>query len=298
MSARPERAPEAGPRSALLADLPVTERRMDLAGVPTAVLEGGSGSSVVLLHGPGESALWWMRVIPELARRHRVVVPDLPGQGASGLGDGDPLTVDGILSWLDALVEGTCPSPPTLVGHVLGGGIAARYAVSHGDRLRGLVLVDSFGLAPFRPSIAFAFRLLGFSIRPTRGTYDRFLPHCMYDVDAVREAMGDRWEPFIAYNLECAQDGETQAAVRALMPRFALRTIPPEELETISVPTTLIWGRHDRALRLEIAEEASARYGWPLHVIDGARDDPKLERPEAFLEALSSAMEEEARQTR
>ena len=64
------------------------------------------------------------------------------------------------------------------------------------------------------------------------------------------------------------------------MPQFGLPAIPPAELARIAVPTTLIWGRHDRATRLQIAEAASARYGWPLHVIENAGDDPPLEQPE------------------
>jgi pimeloyl-ACP methyl ester carboxylesterase len=69
------------------------------------------------------------------------------------------------------------------------------------------------------------------------------------------------------------------------MPRIA-----PPELERIAVPTMLIWGRHDRALRLGIAEAASARYGWPLHVIDECADDPPRDRPKAFLAALRPAL--------
>ena len=49
----------------------------------------------------------------------------------------------------------------------------------------------------------------------------------------------------------------------------------------IAVPTTLVWGRHDLQTPLSVAEAASARYGWPLYVIEGARDDPFFEQPEA-----------------
>jgi pimeloyl-ACP methyl ester carboxylesterase len=35
---------------------------------------------------------------------------------------------------------------------------------------------------------------------------------------------------------------------------------------------------------------ASARYGWPLYVIEDAGDDPAMEQPEAFLEALRSSL--------
>jgi len=70
-------------RERLLAGIPVKERRLRLAGVSTAVLEGGDGPPVVLLHGPGANAAHWLRVIPGLVATHRVVAPDLPGQGAS-----------------------------------------------------------------------------------------------------------------------------------------------------------------------------------------------------------------------
>ena len=53
-------------RERLLAGMPVTERRLQLAGVSTAVLEGGDGPPVVLLHGPSGYAAHWMRVIPGL----------------------------------------------------------------------------------------------------------------------------------------------------------------------------------------------------------------------------------------
>ncbi|NIP58456.1 MAG: hypothetical protein GWM92_09305 [Gemmatimonadetes bacterium] len=56
------------------------------------------------------------------------------------------------------------------------------------------------------------------------------------------------------------------------------------------MPTHLIWGRHDKAIPLRVAEDAASRHGWPLHVIDDARDDPKLEQPEAFLGAMRRAL--------
>jgi pimeloyl-ACP methyl ester carboxylesterase len=120
---RPTRSNEA--RELLLAGLPVTERRLQLAGVSTAVLEGGAGPPVVLLHGPGAYAAAWLRVIPGLVTTHQVVAPDLPGQGASTVAAGK-LDVDRVVAWLAELVERTCPSPPVLVGHLLGGAIAAR----------------------------------------------------------------------------------------------------------------------------------------------------------------------------
>jgi pimeloyl-ACP methyl ester carboxylesterase len=74
------------------------------------------------------------------------------------------------------------------------------------------------------------------------------------------------------------------------MTHFGMPAIPPAELERITVPTSLIWGRHDLATQLPVAEAASVRHGWPLQVIENAADDPPIEQPEAFLEALRLAM--------
>lgn len=271
-------------RNRLLAGLPVAERERQLAGIPTTVLEGGEGSPVVLLHGPGEFAAKWLRVIPELAATHRVIAPDLPGHGASA-GEDQALDADQVLAWMDDLIEQTCPSPPVLVGHVLGGAIAARFAVEHGDRIEQLVLVDALGLGTFWPSLRFALTMVGFLIHPSERTYSLFMRQCSFDLRGLREALGARWEAFVAYNLDCARSSKAKAA-RRLMRNVGVPRIPPEDLAQIAVPTLLIWGRQDRALRLQIAEDASARYGWPLHVIENCADDPPLDQPDAFLRAL------------
>jgi len=277
-------------RARLLANLPVTEQQRKLAGVATAVLEGGDGPPLVLLHGPGESALWWMRVVPDLVRTHRVIVPDLPGHGASEVVD-NALNAPAVIRWLDKLIAQTCSTPPTLVGHLLGGAMSARYASDHGELLKGLILVDSLGLGRFLPSPRFAFGLVRFLVRPTDRAYHRFLDQCMFDRDGLIHEMGDDWEPFLAYNLDRVRSPGVKAAMRTLMKEIGVPRIPPTDLDGITVATSLIWGRGDRAIRLGIAERASARYGWPLHVIEAAGDDPKLERPQAFLDTLYEALD-------
>lgn len=277
-------------RERLLATMPVAERRLHLAGISTAVLEGGSGPPMVLLHGPGEFAATWMRVIPDLTKTHRVVAPDLPGHGASGLADGS-LDAGRVLAWLDELIEQTCPSPPALIGHLLGGTIAARYAIEHGDRISQLVLVDSYGLGPFRPAPSFALAMVGFMAWPNERTQDRLFRGCFTDLDGLRAQMGERWEPLATYALDRARTPNIKAALKSLMPQFGMVAIPADDLARIAVPTTLIWGWHDLQVRLRVAEAASARYGWPLHVIEHAADDPAFEQPEAFLAALRLALE-------
>jgi pimeloyl-ACP methyl ester carboxylesterase len=276
-------------RQSLLAGLPVAERRLQLAGVSTPVLEGGRGSPVVLLHGPGEYAAKWMRVIPELVTSHRVVAPDLPGHGASEVSDGPP-NPDRVLAWLGELIERTCSTPPALVGQILGGAMAAWFAAEHSDRLRHLVLVDTLGLAPFRPTPEFGLALAEFVAQPNEETHDRHWNQCAFALDRLRARMGEAWDRLKAYNLDRARTPTLHALQGSLMEYFGIPEIPAETLGRISVPATLIWGRHDRATPLEIAEAASTRYGWPLLVIEDAASNPPLEQPDAFLQALDAAL--------
>jgi FAD/FMN-containing dehydrogenase/pimeloyl-ACP methyl ester carboxylesterase len=263
------------PRAALLAGVPAGQRRIEAAGTTTTVLEGGNGPPLVLLHGPGGNATDWIAVAPALVGRHRMIAPDLPGHGGSDPSD-DPV------AWLAALIDATCATPPVLVGNTAGGALAAEFAREHGDRVARLVLVDALGLVPFAPAPEFGAALQAFMTQPTRVTHDRLWARCAFDLDRLRGRMGERWEPFTAQNLERAGSPE----VAALMGRFGMSAI--DGLESIAVPTALIWGRQDLATPLTVAEAASARHGWPLHVIADCADAPQLEQPEAFVRALDA----------
>jgi FAD/FMN-containing dehydrogenase/pimeloyl-ACP methyl ester carboxylesterase len=281
---------QATPRERLLAGVPVSERRLELAGVSTAVLEGGRGPAVVLLHGPGANAAHWMRVIPQLVETHRVIAPDLPGQGASELTGGGELDGDRVVAWLGELIERTSPEPPALVGYALGGAIAARFAAEQSDRLTRLVLVDALGLAAFEPAPDFGLAMNDFLAQPSEQTHDALWGKCALDLNLLRRQMGDRWEPFRSYNVDRALSPSAMSALQNLMGEFGMPAIPSADLARISVPTTLIWGRHDLATRLQTAETVGARHGWPLRVIENAADDPPMEQPEAFVDALSTAL--------
>lgn len=84
----------------------------------------GSGPPLLLLHGAGSSRRAWGPVIPHLAQRYNVLVPDLPGFGQSpalwGTAPDVPALADAVASWLKKIgVE-----RPHIVGNSLGGGIA------------------------------------------------------------------------------------------------------------------------------------------------------------------------------
>jgi pimeloyl-ACP methyl ester carboxylesterase len=268
----------------LLTGLPVSRRTKTAAGVETAVLEGGDGPTLLLLHGPGEFAGVWSPVLGDLVRGHRVVVPDLPGHGATAAPAGG-LTGEWLVHWLDELITASCSDPPVLVGRVVGGAIGAGYAAAHPDRLAQLVLVDSLGLGPFDPDPRFGLAMQRFLAVPSVATYERFMDFCAFDLDTAKSRLGDRWTPYAAYAVDRAQNPGVQAAIGSMIGLYG-PPMPAAVLDAIRVPTSLIWGREDAATPLSVAVRASTRYGWPLWVIDRAGDDPALDRPAEFVRTL------------
>jgi pimeloyl-ACP methyl ester carboxylesterase len=276
--------------SRLLEGLPVTDRRLDLAGTSTPVLEGGDGPPVVLLHGVGGFAEEWVRVLPRLVGSHRVVVPDLPGLGRSQAGAGR-LDAASVVDWLRHVIDETCSEPPTLVGHSLGGSIAARFAIEHGERISRVILVDSGSIGRFRPAPGVIWAILRFGARPNPTNHDRFLRQVLVNPERVAAEWGDRWSALEGYDIELAGNKKVSTATGQLVRRIAARRIPQEQLAGITIPVALIWGRGDRLMHFRIAEKAAARFGWPLHSIDDCGHGPHIERPDAFLEAVGAAMD-------
>ncbi|MFI5734829.1 alpha/beta fold hydrolase [Kribbella sp. NPDC051587] len=96
---------------------------------------------VVLLHGLSGNITRWDHIAPELAKHRRVLALDQRGHGASARTPSYSFESmrDDLLEFVDALAL----PPFLLVGHSMGGTVAALFAEHHSDRLTGLVLVDA-----------------------------------------------------------------------------------------------------------------------------------------------------------
>jgi pimeloyl-ACP methyl ester carboxylesterase len=105
-------------------------------------VEAGSGSPAVVFDaGLGEpGSLAWAGVLPAVAGRTRVIAYDRAGTGASD--PVSPLTVDGEVADLAALVSEAADGCCVLVGHSWGGLLVQLFAFRHPDLVEGLVLVD------------------------------------------------------------------------------------------------------------------------------------------------------------
>jgi 2-hydroxymuconate-semialdehyde hydrolase len=271
-----------------LAGCAVRERRLELAGTSSVVLEAGDGPPVLLLHGGIEcGGVYWAKVIAPLAERHRVVVPDVPG-----LGESTPfprLNVAHFVEWSDALLRQTCREPPLLVAHSMFGSLAARFAAqARADALRGLVIYGAPGIARYRLPIGLLLAAIRFGIRPSQRNVERFAHWAFVPPDASRRPDREWFEALLAYVLACAKLAHVQRTMRQLI-GIGKQRIPDEDLRRIAIPTALLWGRHDRMVPLRVAEDAHARLGWPLHIVDDVGHVPHVDCPQPFLRALREA---------
>ena len=91
-----------------------------------------------------------------------------------------------MVDWLDALIEQTCAQPPTLVGISLGGALAARFAVEHGDRVVQIVLVNSGSLGRALPAPGALVALVRYSIRRSEANFDRLIRYVVVDPERAR----------------------------------------------------------------------------------------------------------------
>jgi pimeloyl-ACP methyl ester carboxylesterase len=97
---------------------------------------------LVLVHGGAAHSGWWDHIAPFFATTHRVVALDMSGHGDSGwrASYDMPTWADEVLA---AAETGGIAGPPLVVGHSMGGWVAASVGVRHGDRVDGIAIIDS-----------------------------------------------------------------------------------------------------------------------------------------------------------
>ena len=256
-------------------------------------VRSGRGTPVVLLHGFGESLTAWRSVFTQLSENADVIALDLPGHGlsskpASGYAT-DSLAAD-VGGALDAMGVGRA----VLVGHSLGGAVAAAVALRAPDRVLGLVLVD--------PAIAVASSLLPDSSTGPSATEALRAAIAEYEVQRSRfNSVHDRgWlretDSELAY--VPAGDPAYGPALRAVLSEFDFHYITPERARQLDVPVLLIWGSLDPLLPVEggrrlAAELPRAR----LAIIPRCWHRPHVERPDTVAALVAAFVERTARAT-
>jgi len=217
---------------------------IDIDGTRIRYVEAGHGPAVILIHGLAASLYAWRHTIaPVAGAGYRVIAYDNRGFGFSGRpsrGYSNRDYVDLLLSLLDSLEIGDA----VLVGHSMGGAIAAETALARPDRVRGLVLVDAAGVGvrwPFLLRIA-RWPVVGalFERFRSRGVTARILKALYADPSRVTEQDIDQ------YYAPVVEPGFARS-LRSVLGAYRFDSLR-ERLENIGVPTLVMWGASDRVI--------------------------------------------------
>jgi pimeloyl-ACP methyl ester carboxylesterase len=258
------------------------EKTEKILGMNISLLDEGEGPPLLLVHGGG-SKLDWRANLEPLSRRFRVVAPDLPGFGRSDKPERD-YTLEFYDEFLGALVRHLGVARIALVGHSMGGLVAARFAVMRPDVVERLVLVAPMG---FGREIHPAIRLMQVPIlgallqRPSPSGTRRLLETLI----AKRELIT---EDLVRETLELqSQPG----AARAFASIFGALVRPlrgvvagvPEAIASLGPRTMVVWGREDALLpcrHLDVARERLP--GGRFLCFEGCGHFPQLEDAARF----------------
>jgi pyruvate dehydrogenase E2 component (dihydrolipoamide acetyltransferase) len=228
----------------------------------------GSGVPVLLVHGFGADLNTWMFTQPPLAATRRTLALDLPGHGGSakavGAGDAESLT-----DAVEAALDGLGIARGHLVGHSMGGAIAALVASRRPERVASLTLIASAGLG----SEINASFIDGFVRASRRREATEVLGLLVDDPALVSRAMV---EDVLRYK---RLDGVSAALTKIAEAWFAGGRQSLDltgRIATLAMPVQLIWGRNDRIIPLAHAEALAARL--PVHIIDAAGHLPHMEK--------------------
>lgn len=212
-------------------------------GIRYRALRAGRGDTTILmLHGYGESLLSWRLILDRFTRRYRVLAIDLPGFGLSAKPESG-YDYGSYTRHLGALLAQETSGPVVVVGHSMGGELAAGLALDHPDRVVAAVLIapagagissllsDSAGIAS--PATQWVATALSYVLPVHDSTWFRETP---------AELM---YEPIA--------DSATGRAARRVLAEFDFSAIN-ERFRDLKQPVLLIWGRQDPTIPFEIGE--------------------------------------------
>ncbi len=220
----------------------LTARYLLVDGARIRYIDAGRGAPVLLLHGLGASLYAWRKNIAAVAAAgFRVIAFDNRG---FGLSDKPPAPYDNAAyaRLAVALMDSLGLPNAVLIGHSMGGAIAAEVAIEYPQRVRGLVLVGSAGLGAREPLL---FRVARWPVvGPTllafrgRGLTGRLLRSTYFDPSKVTEADVDQYYAPVALP-------DYGRALRGVLTQFRFTALDGR-LDRIAAPTLVLWGEADR----------------------------------------------------
>ena len=251
-----------------------TDKMVEVAGLNLHLLEGGSGDPVVVLHhstgNPG-----WVPFYDNLAAKHAVTVPDMPGYGQSARPEWSRDARDLAILVHQALDKLGLGSGVSLVGMGFGGFVAAEMATMNQARLRSLTLIGAAGIQPDQGEILDQMLI----------DFEDYIKAGFRNDAAFAEVFGEAAEP----SVKELWDFSREMTARLTWKPYMFNRRLPHLLKEVRTPTLLIWGSRDVVVPLSAAQQyKSVLRNARLEVIDGAGHLVELEEPARIAQLIDA----------
>lgn len=253
-------------------------RQLDIPD--TDVIQTGEGPDLLLLHTLLAERSVFDRVLPDLAQRFRLTIPNLPGYGGTPPLENDAPTVADYADRIAGIMDAAALADDTaVVANGAGGFMAVALAIDHGDRVGKLILADT---GPGFPEAGKG---------PLHILADKVEAEGM---EAVLDAAMRRMfpEPYIAAHP--AIIAERKAALAGCNPTAFAATARAlanvemhDDIGSITNPTLVMVGLDDATTPPELSYQLHAGIpGAQLVEIEDCGHCPQIQQPQAFLDAV------------
>jgi pimeloyl-ACP methyl ester carboxylesterase len=273
-------------------------RLLDVCGVDAYAVDAGEGPPVLLVHGYGDTADGWRRVVPGLLEEHRVIAIDVPPFGRSG-DPRAPLLIDFYKDFFPELLDRLEVRRATVIGHSLGGAIALHLALARPELIARLGLVAPAGLGKAPPwwwhaiagyDVAWKTALsVPSPLTPVliREGMRRFLNmRLFHDPRQMRETI----DHLVSMHGSRQSFDRLLAAGRCCIESYTGTLL--EDSRTLDVPMFMVWGRHDGLVPSKHAEDfGRAHSDAHVHVFEDCGHYPHIELPTRFNRLLHEWIE-------
>ncbi|PJZ67029.1 alpha/beta hydrolase [Leptospira wolffii] len=215
----------------------------------------GRGPVIVLLHGVCASLHTWDGWTERLKSKYRIVRIDLPGHGLTGPPeDIDKLNLEEGVEVLDRFVKYLNIDQFYLVGNSMGGYISWNYSLKYPKKVRKMILIDAAGYVQPMPD------MIALGSHPLVSPFARYMLPSFLVEKSVEDVYGDSSKAtgeirdrYVDLSFRKGNRLAYNYFFRTAREKFSDPKVS-DGIKSISVPTLILWGKNDKWLKLEYAQ--------------------------------------------
>jgi len=236
--------------------------------------EGGTGETIILVHGFGGNKDNWLRFAKFITPQYHVIIPDLPGYGESARLENAHYNIMAQVERLNAFCKRLGISQFHMVGNSMGGNISGNYAAKYPERVKTLALFASSGVKS--PIQSERERLIEKGFNPVvvhrPADFDRYLKFIFVKPPFI---------PPIAKRVFAEQAAEEKSKNEKLFQDMLMDDLELEgNLSKIPQPTLILWGDTDRVIDVSSVSMFEKIKNHTKVIMKDCGHVPMIERPE------------------